>query len=96
MRSRNSRREEPLDGYARDDHEPRMASSIEAWGRGQFPLEWLHNTPFSDYTIPALVLRLSSEEFAHSRSDGIHRPRSGRAHICGGGTDHGRLDRRQR
>jgi hypothetical protein len=28
----------------------------EAGGRGQFPLEWLHNTPFSDYTIPALVL----------------------------------------
>ena len=29
---------------------------IEAGGRGQFPLEWLQNTPFSDYTIPALVL----------------------------------------
>jgi hypothetical protein len=31
---------------------------IEAGGRGQFPLEWLHNTPFSDYTIPALVLAI--------------------------------------
>ncbi len=29
---------------------------IEAGGRGQFPLEWLQHTPFSDYTIPALVL----------------------------------------
>jgi hypothetical protein len=29
---------------------------IEAGGRGQLPLEWLHNTPFSDYTIPALIL----------------------------------------
>ena len=29
---------------------------IEAGGRGQFPLEWLHHTPFSDYTIPALIL----------------------------------------
>jgi hypothetical protein len=29
---------------------------IEAGGRGQFPLEWLQNTPFSNYTIPALVL----------------------------------------
>jgi hypothetical protein len=28
----------------------------EAGGGAQFPLEWLHNTPFSDYTIPALVL----------------------------------------
>ena len=31
---------------------------IEAGGRGQFPLEWLQNTPFSDYTIPALVLAI--------------------------------------
>ena len=31
---------------------------IEVGGRGQFPLEWLHNTPFSDYTIPALVLAI--------------------------------------
>jgi hypothetical protein len=30
----------------------------EAGGRGQFPLEWLHNTPFSDYTIPALILTI--------------------------------------
>jgi hypothetical protein len=30
----------------------------EAGGRGQFPLEWLHNTPFSDYTIPALILAI--------------------------------------
>jgi hypothetical protein len=29
---------------------------IEAGGRGQFPLEWLANTPFNDYTIPALIL----------------------------------------
>ncbi len=29
---------------------------IEAGGRGQFTLEWLRNTPFSDYTIPALIL----------------------------------------
>jgi len=31
---------------------------IEAGGRGQFPLEWLQNTPFSDYTIPALILAI--------------------------------------
>src|SRR5260370_17079368 len=31
---------------------------IEVGGRGQFPLEWLHDTPFSDYTIPALVLAI--------------------------------------
>jgi hypothetical protein len=31
---------------------------IEAGGRGQFPLEWLHNTLFSDYTIPALILAI--------------------------------------
>ena len=31
---------------------------IEAGGRGQFPLKWLHNTPFSDYTIPALILAI--------------------------------------
>jgi hypothetical protein len=31
---------------------------IEAGGRGQFPLEWLQNTPFSDYTIPALALAI--------------------------------------
>jgi hypothetical protein len=29
---------------------------IEAGGNAQFPLEWLQHTPFSDYTIPALVL----------------------------------------
>ncbi len=31
---------------------------IEAGGQGRFPLEWLANTPFSDYTIPALVLAI--------------------------------------
>jgi hypothetical protein len=31
---------------------------IEAGGRGQFPLEWLQHTPFSDYTIPALILAI--------------------------------------
>ena len=31
---------------------------IEAGGRGQFPLVWLQNTLFSDYTIPALVLAI--------------------------------------
>ncbi len=31
---------------------------IEAGGRGQFPLEWLHNTPFSDYNIPSLILAI--------------------------------------
>jgi hypothetical protein len=31
---------------------------IEAGGRAEFPLEWLHNTPFSDYTIPALILTI--------------------------------------
>jgi len=31
---------------------------IEAGGRGQFPLEWFQNMPFSDYTIPALVLMI--------------------------------------
>ena len=29
---------------------------IEAGGQARFPLEWLHNTPFSDYTVPALIL----------------------------------------
>lgn len=32
---------------------------IEAGGRGQFPLEWLANTPFSDYTVPALILAIA-------------------------------------
>ncbi len=27
-------------------------------GADRFPLEWLRNTPFSDYTIPALVLAI--------------------------------------
>jgi hypothetical protein len=31
---------------------------IEAGGRGQFSLEWLQHTPFSDYTIPALILAI--------------------------------------
>ena len=31
---------------------------IEAGGRAQFPLEWLRNTPFSDYTVPALILAI--------------------------------------
>ena len=31
---------------------------IEAGGRGQFPLEWLQHTPFSDYTIPGLILAI--------------------------------------
>ena len=31
---------------------------IEAGGRGQFPLEWLQQTPFSNYTIPALILAI--------------------------------------
>jgi hypothetical protein len=31
---------------------------IEAGGRGKFPLAWLQNTPFSDYTIPARVLSI--------------------------------------
>jgi hypothetical protein len=30
----------------------------EAGGRAQFPLEWLQHTPFSDYTIPALILAI--------------------------------------
>jgi hypothetical protein len=33
---------------------------IEAGGRVQFPLEWLQHTPFSDYTIPALITCKSS------------------------------------
>jgi hypothetical protein len=32
---------------------------IEAGGNARFPLEWLRNTPFSDYTIPALLLTIS-------------------------------------
>ena len=31
---------------------------VEAGGRAQFPLEWLQNTPFSDYTVPALILAI--------------------------------------
>jgi hypothetical protein len=29
---------------------------IEWGGQGQFPVAWLHDTPFTDYTIPALIL----------------------------------------
>lgn len=31
---------------------------VEAGTGAQFPVEWLRNTPFSDYTIPALVLAI--------------------------------------
>ncbi len=31
---------------------------IEAGGNARFPLEWLRNTPFSDYTIPAIILMI--------------------------------------
>lgn len=31
---------------------------IEAGGKARFPLEWLQRTPFSDYTIPALILTI--------------------------------------
>jgi hypothetical protein len=31
---------------------------IEAGGQAWFPLEWLQDTPFSDYTIPALFLTI--------------------------------------
>lgn len=31
---------------------------IEAEGQARFPLEWLQHTPFSDYTIPALILTI--------------------------------------
>ncbi len=31
---------------------------IEAGGGTQFPLEWLQHTPFSDYTVPALILTI--------------------------------------
>ncbi len=31
---------------------------IEAGGQARFPLEWLQHTPFSDYTIPALILTI--------------------------------------
>lgn len=31
---------------------------IEAGGKARFPLEWLQHTPFSDYTIPALILTI--------------------------------------
>jgi hypothetical protein len=31
---------------------------IEAGGNAQFPLEWLQHTPFSDYSIPALILTI--------------------------------------
>ena len=31
---------------------------IEAGGQARFPLEWLQGTPFSDYTIPALILTI--------------------------------------
>jgi hypothetical protein len=31
---------------------------IEAGGQARFPLEWLQDTPFSDYTIPALILTI--------------------------------------
>lgn len=29
---------------------------IEAGGQARFPLQWLQDTPFSDYTVPALIL----------------------------------------
>jgi hypothetical protein len=31
---------------------------IEAGGRARFPLEWLQHTPFSDDTVPALILTI--------------------------------------
>jgi hypothetical protein len=31
---------------------------IEAGGIAQFQLEWLRDTPFSDYTVPALILAI--------------------------------------
>ena len=31
---------------------------IEAGGKARFPLEKLQNTPFSDYTVPALILTI--------------------------------------
>ena len=31
---------------------------VEAGGQGRFPLAWLQNTPFSDYTIPAFILAI--------------------------------------
>jgi len=31
---------------------------IEAGGNARFPLEWLRNTPLSDYTLPALLLTI--------------------------------------
>ena len=31
---------------------------VEAGTGARFPVEWLHNTPFSDYTVPALVLAI--------------------------------------
>lgn len=31
---------------------------IEAGGQASFPLKWLQDAPFSDYTIPALILAI--------------------------------------
>jgi hypothetical protein len=31
---------------------------VEAGGKAQFPLEWLQQTPFNDYTLPALILTI--------------------------------------
>lgn len=39
---------------------------VEAGGGAEFPLEWLQNTPFSDYTIPALILAIGVGEVRSS------------------------------
>ena len=39
---------------------------IEAGRGAEFPLEALHNTPFSDYRIPALLLAVASAEVRSS------------------------------
>lgn len=35
------------------------SQSGEAGGRASFPLAWLQDTPFGDYTVPALILGLA-------------------------------------
>lgn len=65
---------------------------IEAGGKARFPLEWLQNTPFSDYTVPALLLTIGvGGEFAHRRRAGLDIPRRGHPRVCGCWTRHGRV-----
>ena len=41
---------------------------VEAGGEARFPVEWLRDTPFGDYTVPALILMVGVGEVRSSLS----------------------------